>query len=42
MPATRKVPKNSSEFCVSGEPSLPPICGASNVVAATAIGIANK
>ena len=38
----RKVPKNSSEFCISGAPSLPPICGASNDVAATAIGIANR
>ena len=40
MPATRKIPKNSNEFCAQGEVSLPSICGDSSAMIQSAIGIA--
>ena len=42
MPLTRKMPKNRAEFCMSGEVSLPPICGAKSDIADTAMGIATR
>ncbi len=42
IPLIRKMTKNSTEFCASGESNLPAICGARCDVTPTAIGIAMR
>ncbi len=42
MPDTRKIAKNSSEFCVVEAAAAPDSCGAISPVIQTAIGMASR